>query len=437
MLLRSALIRYGFTRKFSSAAAAASAASPPAGVSKKLNDIHLLGLQHLTDDYTNVPATIIDKLNRKGLHRSENHPLGIITRAITEHLQKNLKGFEVFNDLSPIVSVEDNFDRLLVPKDHCSRSKSDTYYVNRHTVLRTHTSAHQYDLLRKDLQGFAVVGDVYRRDEIDHSHYPVFHQMEGVYRFRTDDDLSIRGYVPELDSTAVLQDCHKDHLRKHVAVVSQHLKSTLESLITSVLGSDIQMRWIDAYFPFTSPSYELEIFYNDKWMEILGCGIVQQAIMPSSNNTAGKDKEIAWAFGIGLERLAMVAFGIPDIRLFWSTDSRFLDQFKDSNPIQSMKFKPFSNYSGTYKDLSFWTPSGTENFNETDLFELIRQVDGNDWVESVSLVDDYTNKKTGRRSVCYRIMYRHMSRTLSNKEVDLIQERLRERVQEDLKVELR
>merc|ERR1719411_183229 len=88
--------------------------------------------------------------------------------------------FSVHEDLSPIVTIEQNFDSLLVPNDHVSRAKSDSYYVNKEYMLRAHTSAHQRDLIKMGLDNFLVVGDVYRRDEIDATHYPVFHQVEGV-----------------------------------------------------------------------------------------------------------------------------------------------------------------------------------------------------------------------------------------------------------------
>ncbi len=83
------------------------------------------------------------------------------------------------------------------------------------------------------------------------------------------------------------------------------------------------MRWVDTYFPFTCPSWELEIHFEGEWLEVLGCGVVEQAIV----SNAGVENKLGWAFGLGLERLAMVLFGIPDIRLFWSKDKRFLSQF--------------------------------------------------------------------------------------------------------------
>lgn len=96
--------------------------------------------------------------------------------------------FKVFDDLPPIVTVEQNFDELLIPPDHVSRQPSDTYYVDAQRVLRCHTSAHQTSLLRKGEDRFLVCGDVYRRDEVDSTHYPVFHQMEGV-RILTEEEV--------------------------------------------------------------------------------------------------------------------------------------------------------------------------------------------------------------------------------------------------------
>jgi phenylalanyl-tRNA synthetase alpha chain len=149
--------------------------------------------------------------------------------------------FVMFDDLSPVVSAEDCFDAMLVPKDHVSRRPTDTYYVNPTTVLRAHTSAHEVPTMKQGVTSFLVTGDVYRRDEIDASHYPVFHQMEGVRIFS------------ELDTGMPREE--------KVALVKEELKKTLEGLVAELFG-DVEMRWVEAYFPFTEPSLELEIFFN-------------------------------------------------------------------------------------------------------------------------------------------------------------------------------
>ena len=140
------------------------------------------------DSTTNVTTNILSKVGRK-LHLCKNHPLSILREKIQEHVYADYRTrwggpmFTMVDYLSPVVTVEQNFDSLLVPKDHVSRAKNDRYYINSEYLLRSHTSAHQRDLIKTGLDAFLVTGDVYRRDEIDMCHYPVFHQMEGVRLF--------------------------------------------------------------------------------------------------------------------------------------------------------------------------------------------------------------------------------------------------------------
>lgn len=196
----------------------------------------------------------------RNLHRRPGHPLHMIQQKIVEYYNKKdeEKGdendsnkFQVFTDLSPIVSTVNNFDLLRIPPDHISRRPSDTYYLDQDTVLRTHTSAHQVDLLRQGHDRFLVSGDVYRCDDIDRSHYPVFHQMEGV-RIMSNQNNNTGGGVTTT----------KD---EQMAMIEQDLKQSLEGLAHHLFGR-VPMRWVDEYFPFTHPSYELEIFYQEEWM---------------------------------------------------------------------------------------------------------------------------------------------------------------------------
>ncbi|CAJ1405749.1 unnamed protein product [Effrenium voratum] len=208
----------------------------------------LLGVE--ADEKYNVPVGVAEKLG-KNLLLNESHPLGILWTTVQEHFAEQDPDCKFFDQEKPVVNTVDCFDKLRVPPDHVSRSPSDTYYVNADYVLRTHTSAHQCQFLSQypKITSFLCAGDVYRRDEIDASHYPAFHQCEGVRLF---------------DATKVSRD-----------EVMEDLKKTLEGLAAHLFqlktGEDT-MRWLDEYFPFTEPSLELEIFYNDDWMEVLGCG---------------------------------------------------------------------------------------------------------------------------------------------------------------------
>lgn len=361
-------------------------------------------IQHLCDAQSNVTPNISDKIGVNH-HLNDRHPLGIIKGLV----EASFPGFDCVDDLHPVVTTKQCFDSLMIPEGHVSRAESDTYYVTRDTVLRTHTSAHQTELLRSGRTQFLVTGDVYRRDEVDASHYPAFHQMEGVCLFGAD-DLPAGAAPASAEATAWVED---------------HLKASLEGMVDGVFGP-VEKRWVDAHFPFTDPSLELEIYFNGEWLEVLGCGVVQRQIL--DDNGAGASA--GWAFGLGLERLAMVLFDIPDIRLFWSTDPRFTEQFAAGKVVQ---FQPFSKYPPCFKDITFWLP---DTFHENDFAALVRSVAG-DLVEQVETIDDFVHPKTGRASKCFRITYRSMERSLTNDEVDALQVEIRDAVAGELGAELR
>lgn len=378
---------------------------------------------------SNVPASVAQKVGRN-LHLQQNHPLNIIKSIIEDHfkeVQRNAAAegktadFRFFDDMSPVVTTKACFDDLLTPQDHVSRSLSDTYYVcpgDRQLVLRTHTSAHQNELMKAGHRSFLASGDVYRRDEIDSSHYPCFHQMEGVHVFDPEE-------LPGFANGSAPFDPRSSEAVLHC---EQHLKHTLEGLVRKLFGEDCEMRWGIDDFPFTEPSFELEVFFRGDWLEVLGCGVIHSDIL----RNCSLDHTNGWAFGLGLERLAMVLFEIPDIRLFWSEDPRFLDQFSSG---QVTTFKPFSKYPPCFKDVSFWLPEDRD-FHENDLFEQIRAV-GGDIVETVEKIDEFTHPKTNRQSNAYRITWRHMSRTLTDAEVDKMQFEVRDRIGDKLGCEVR
>eukprot|EP01135_Chromosphaera_perkinsii_P006925 Nk52_evm13s628 gene=Nk52_evmTU13s628 len=413
-------------------------------------------------DFSNVTDNIFSKVEQRLLHK-ENHPLNIIKTKIhkyfCEEYPKISKGrfpasinsnsgegkvdqlaFKLFDDLHPSVSLDQNFDSLLTPKDHVTRSKNDTYYLSPERVLRTHTSAHQRDLIAQDHQAFLVAGDVYRRDEIDKSHYPVFHQMEGVRMFKVGELLGPDEPVLErVDGASQEEESEhrqNEHTEAAVRAAEEDLKAALEGLAQYLFG-DVEKRWVSTYFPFTHPSWELEIFFDGDWLEVLGCGVTRQGVVTS----AGKEDRMGWAFGLGLERLAMVLYQIPDIRLFWSKDSRFLNQFDMARDVKAMigdgsqrtTFQPFSKHPPCLKDITFWVD---DNFSSNSFFDLVRSEAG-DLVETVKLIDEFKHPKTGKTSHCYRIAYRCLERTLTNDEINELQLAIRNKVEKALQVELR
>lgn len=320
---------------------------------RNLSQVKLFGKEYLLDDVSNVTAGILSKTSMK-IHHQPNNPICILKRFI----EKSFGSFTVFEFDSPVVSVKENFDDLLFPQGHPGRSRNDTYYINSNTLLRSHTSAHQLEILKGLLEhrksGGIATADVYRRDEIDSKHYPVFHQTE-----------LIKVYLDESPT---------------VGTIREDLQSSLEDLVKRLFESSEHLstpefRWTETYFPFTDPSWEMEIKYKGSWLEILGCGIMRSEIL----NSAGGAGIPGWACGIGLERLCMLVFGVPDVRIFWSSDERFKSQFREGRIDM---FRSFSKYPLVVRDMSFWKPEG---FSSNSLMEIIRENAG-DIVEDVKLV---------------------------------------------------
>ncbi|KAJ3611408.1 hypothetical protein NHX12_021423, partial [Muraenolepis orangiensis] len=252
--------------------------SAPRPESGQTDSVEVLGHAYPRDDITNITPRILSKVGRN-LHNQSHHPLWLIKERIKDHFygtyvsRRGHPLFSVHDNLSPVVTTEQNFDSLLIPPDHPSRKRGDNYYLNRTTMLRAHTSAHQRELVSSGLDRFLLAGDVYRRDEIDASHYPVFHQMEGVRLFsnhelfrrvENGEDLSL--FEAGGRRTAQKQQCHT---LEAVKLVEHNLKSTLTGLLTHLFGKDLEVRWVDCYFPFTHPSFEMEVRFQGDWLEVV------------------------------------------------------------------------------------------------------------------------------------------------------------------------
>ncbi|KAL6942147.1 phenylalanyl-tRNA synthetase alpha subunit, mitochondrial [Hanseniaspora vineae] len=413
-------------------------------------------------EQTNVPQAILDLTDRQ-LHLNPKHPLGVLRSLIEKKLNSVDQSFETYNDFKPAVSVFENFDSLGFPKDHPGRNKSDTYYINRENLLRTHTSAHEMECFGNILQrktqkpGYLITADVYRRDEIDKTHYPAFHQMEGARIWsknaagmtQLQKDIEVLNKELQKIKNFTVEDCpyveatnpKQSYMsEEEVHLVSTHLKKTFELIVAEVFkkklesegkgNEEIKARWIEAYFPWTAPSWEIEVWWNGEWLELCGCGLVREQVF--LNAGMEKDSTIGWAFGLGLDRIAMLLFGIPDIRLFWTKDPRFHEQFKE-NTITT--FKPYSKYPGTVRDVSFWKNPDLE-IHENDLMEIVRSNAG-DLVESVKLIDSFVHPKTQKHSLCYRINYQSMDRNITNEEINELQEVVRNNLVERYGVKLR
>ena len=201
-----------------------------------------------------------------------------------------------------------NFEALNIPKDHPARDMQDTFYIDKETLLRTHTSSSQIHFMEKNQPPIRVIspGRVYRNEDISVRSYCLFHQIEGLY----------------IDKNVKFSD----------------LKGTLDYFAKSLFGENVKTRFRPSYFPFTEPSAEMDvscifckgagcsICKHSGWIEILGCGMVDPEVFKSVDYDV--DLWSGFAFGVGIERIAMLKYGVKDIRMFYSGDIQFLKKFK-------------------------------------------------------------------------------------------------------------
>ncbi len=232
------------------------------------------------------------------------HPINLVRNELIEAFAG--MGFEIYE--GPEIELDEyNFRLLNIPKDHPARDMQDTLYITENILLRTQTSSGQARVMQAKNPPLKILspGKVYRADD-DATHSPMFHQMEGLV----------------VDKNITLCD----------------LKGTLEAFLKKMFKGDLKTRLRPSYFPFTEPSVEVDVTCFEckgkgchlckgtGWIEVLGAGIVNRRVLENCN--INPDEYQGFAFGIGLERIAMLKYGIPDIRLFFENDVRFLKQFK-------------------------------------------------------------------------------------------------------------
>ncbi|MBQ8537129.1 MAG: phenylalanine--tRNA ligase subunit alpha [Clostridia bacterium] len=248
----------------------------------------------------------LDETEPRDLPQSGSvHPLTLVLNELVDCFSG--MGFEVMD--GPEVELDHyNFELMNIPKNHPARDAQDTFYIDDNVVLRTHTSPMQARamLTRKPPIRIICPGRVYRADEVDATHSPVFHQMEGLV----------------IDKDVTMAD----------------LRGTLEAFAKRLYGNDVTTRFRPSFFPFTEPSAEVDltcvackgkgcrVCKGTGWIEVLGSGMVNPKVL----EMCGIDPTVysGFAFGIGLERIAMQKYGIKDMRLLYEGDMRFLSQFK-------------------------------------------------------------------------------------------------------------
>lgn len=348
-------------------------------------------------------------LHLPDLTRTPGSPLySLIHRILTIPLLSDHELVEI----PEIVPVEINFDLLGHPDDHPARNPGDTYYVDKNNVLRAQTTCmwpyylrDPQTLQKLDKDGYAAsicYGKVYRKDEVDRSHYPVFHQIDGLLVAK----------------------------RSFYTATRDDLAMVLISIAKAIFGDAVEWKLEDDSFPFTVDSIQLSIYWNNTLLEIVGAGLVNPDVLQMLN----LDPSVynGWAFGFGLDRLAMIRKNIPDIRLLWSDDQRVLDQLANPDSL----YIPVSRYPATSRDISMILE---KSIAINDLLLLIHDT-GNSLIEEISVIDNYSNdQKFGadKKSITLRIIYRSHVRTLLTEEINRIQESIRLKLTDEFGVVLR
>ncbi|GHV18898.1 phenylalanine--tRNA ligase alpha subunit [Clostridia bacterium] len=220
------------------------------------------------------------------------HPLNKVLNEICDIFLS--MGFEIAK--GPEVELDYyNFEALNIPESHPARDDQDTFYITDHVLLRTQTSPVQIRVMENKQPPIRIIapGRVYRSDAVDATHSPMFHQIEGLV----------------VDK----------------GVTMGNLKGCLEEVVRRLYGEGVEVRFRPHHFQFTEPSAEMDIKIGDKWVEILGAGMVHRDVLLR----CGIDPDVysGFAFGMGLERIAMRSLGVNDLRLFYENDVRFLEQF--------------------------------------------------------------------------------------------------------------
>jgi len=348
-------------------------------------------------------------LSFPNLTRKPNSPVKFIVQKVLE--LPDFQGFDVVSTPETI-TVGNSFDVFNFPADHPGRKPTDTFFITPSRVLRTHTtSMWLYYLsdpeIRETLEtrgwiGELCYGKVYRKDEIDAKHFPVFHQIDGLYIVK----------------------------RAQKEITLKTLQDVLASIVRAIFGPKVEFRFLEDDFPFTNPSTQVEIKWGSDWLEIVGAGIVHTKVL--KNFDLDPAVYNGWAFGFGIDRLAMFKMNIPDIRILWSEDARITKQFTS---IES-RFKEVSKYPAVVRDISFVVEKDT-SLNR--FYEIVRHCAG-DLVEEVKLTDQYEDLAkfgTDKKSYTFRIIYRSHERTLTNTQINEIHKQIEEMATRELNAVIR
>lgn len=362
------------------------------------------------------------------------NPVNMIVEKLTK--SDYFKDFTIFS--SPEVVKEfETFDLFYFPEDHVARRPSDSYFLQKtnnkddNLLLRPHTTIMWYhylvkwdwwEKLKKDWEiKLLSYWKTYRVDELDKNHHECFHQIDWL----------------------------KIALKEKEIINQDTLKDVLSNTIKSIFWENVEFRFNVDTFPYTTDSLEVEVKNGDKWLEVLWAGVVKWEVLEKL--WIDSTKYNWWAFGFGIERLAMALKKIPDIRIFWSEDKRILSQWGNLETT----YKEISQFPPVYKDISMIVEKSKFIVDEKEKNEtkLTRETESNffaiTWIirdiwdpliEEVKIIDNFENdKKFGifQKSITIKIVFRAIDRTLTNEEINKIYFEIRDKLTKELGFELR
>ncbi|MDD3646878.1 MAG: hypothetical protein PHS44_00035 [Candidatus Dojkabacteria bacterium] len=359
-----------------------------------------MNIKPITKEQLKKYLSVKDLVNRKG-----DYAIKLLYNEIKEYVESSIPESDVRVYITnPIVSVKDNYDRLLFKKDNAGRSSTYTHYVTREKMLRTHTSAYIPSILdklarEKNWNDITIVlpGLAYRRDVTDKIHLAVCHQLD-IWR-----------------------------VTKGKKITKKDLMKTVDGII-QVGAPGWRKKVIVSRHPYTNGGVEIDLVKNGREIEILECGLIKEKILENS----GLDPNMycGWAMGMGLDRLLMTRKNIPDIRYIRSINPRIAEQMKDLEPYVKVSDQP-----PIYRDMSYCVPN---DYVEEDVNEDIRNALGSkvEMLESIEILSQTTYKNLPReaaerlgchndqKNILVRITLRHLSKTLTKKDANAVYDQI-------------
>ena len=398
--------------------------------------VEVLKEKHEVDHMTNITPTVLSLVGRN-YHLLSYHPVCIVKEKMYDYFAQNCldkRGnplFATFDHMCPISTPAQSFDSCLIPAGHKDRSKRENVFINEQKLLRCHLTPDVIDLAKMGHRRILTSGDVFRFNQYDSTHNQLFHQTE-ILQLLNEDELFPSHNCAIFDenfrsSSSQTEERQLVHTVEAVAEVESFMRTRVEDLLFGeILGHNIEHRWVHRYLQFSRPDYDLEVRFNDEWLEVGSIGIMHQEILDKAGATDG----INWNCAFGLDRVAMVLYDIPDIRLLSSKNEKLIASLSEKPGLFKSELVP-----SYLKEIVFFIPDDINHADfEYKFYEFLRIA--GDVIEKAVLVDEYRDALTNRVKHRYLITYRNWESPLSKEEVNEHHSNIGKAATSNMKIEL-